>query len=132
VPAGDDEDAPTAGAAKRKGGAKGGATGAGGAGSSKKKAKTMMQRLNKFLFSWARTTHKVNGKKLLPHTQFLWRYMVRGQPGGGGDGGADAGVYPATGTAWRLHILMLTQNGLQQTQLVKPVCPGARHYLRHT
>jgi hypothetical protein len=83
VPAGDDEDAPTAGGAKRKAGVKGGAAAAAaGAGGAKKKAKTVWQRMNKLLFSWARTTHKINGKKLLPHTQFLWRYMVRG--GGGG------------------------------------------------
>jgi hypothetical protein len=38
------------------------------------------------LFGWTRTTHKVNGKKLLPYTAFLWKYMVRvgGWLGGGG------------------------------------------------
>jgi hypothetical protein len=46
----------------------------------KKPKKSLWARTSKVLFGWARTTHKVNGKKLLPHTNFLWSYMVRGPP----------------------------------------------------
>jgi hypothetical protein len=46
----------------------------------KKPKKSLWARTSKVLFGWARTTHKVNGKKLLPHTNFLWSYMVRPPP----------------------------------------------------
>lgn len=42
----------------------------------KKAAKSVWQRANKFLFGWTRTTLKINGKKLLPNTVFLARFMV--------------------------------------------------------
>lgn len=97
LPAGDDDDAPVT-ASKKKGGAGGksgasaGAGGAGGAGAKKKVAKSVWSRVQKFLFGWARTTLKVNGKKLLPYTTFLWRYMVRVDGGMGGRGGE--GLHP--------------------------------------
>ncbi|KAF8055488.1 tmcC [Scenedesmus sp. PABB004] len=32
--------------------------------------------VGKFLFGWASTTFKINGKKLVPHSGVLWRFMV--------------------------------------------------------
>lgn len=41
-----------------------------------KQPKTLLQKINFFLFGWADSTFKVNGKKLMPHNVMLWRFMV--------------------------------------------------------
>jgi hypothetical protein len=76
----DDDSVPTTGGKAGKGGksaagAKGGAAAAATTGT-KRKAKSTWQRAHKLLFGWMSATFKVNGKKLLPHTAFLWRFMV--------------------------------------------------------
>lgn len=41
-----------------------------------KAPKTKWQKIDKFLFGWASSTFKINGKKLMPHNAVLWRFMV--------------------------------------------------------
>lgn len=58
-------------------------TGAGGkggkstGGAAHKTPKTRWQQLNKLLFGWANTTFKINGKKLVPHSAVILKFMVR-------------------------------------------------------
>jgi len=115
TPTSTEDDAPS-GAAKKKKGltslSKAGAASAALAG--KKKAKTMWQRMTKFLFSWARTTFKVNGKKLLPHTTFLWRYMVSGR---GSCSCANSAAPEAWSSSTGLHLLGMRAGALCQLVL---------------